>query len=1154
MTEKDARGSSSVVAAVVQQLKLLWAGGQKPDPDMLLKNAGPLSPLQTAEVLALDQWHRWRTGECISAADYLARHPAVSGDPEAALLLVYGEYLIREELGENPSKEDYAARFPQCSEGLRRQVDFHLAVERAMQTESLEVKPDDGQEMQPGAAPTRLAGAFGDFELLKELGGGAMGVVYRAKQLSVNRVVALKMIRSGTFANPSEVRRFRQEVEAVVALDHPRILPIYEVGAIGGQHYYTMRLAEGGSLASRMGEFKAPAVGTLAEARARQRSAAVLMGALARGVHHAHQRGILHRDLKPGNILLDENGEGYVADFGLARRIGVASSLTETGQVVGSPSYMAPEQARGEKDVTTQADVWGLGAILYELLSGRPPFVGATVLETLHLVQDCKLTRPTSLCGALDRDLETICLKCLERQPARRYESAAALAEELERWLRGEPILARPVGPAGRLRRWAGRNPTLAILSSVTLVLALVMLLGSATAAILLDHRAEQARRAEREANVKLFQSSLDQARANRLAGQGGQRIDSLKAIRQAVATGKALGYGPDRMLEVRNASIAALALSDLETVQEWEGYPPGSNGVAFDSRFERYARSHRDGTISLRRVADDVELARFRATAPDDLDERVILSFAAGDRLLTGWFLTRPEGPLMVWELLPAGPLLRLRVPGAQGICDVSADGRELIVGLPDSEVGVFDVASGRRIRNLPRSELAYHFAIRPGGRQVAVALNQPPAVQVRDFATGDLIREIPVPCGVHRVAWHPNEPLVAIAREDHSVTLWDADTGLSRKELHGHRWIVGPVAFDNKGDLLASYGHDATTRFWDIHTGRQLVMHSASQLVGFNAEAQLAAFVQRTRLRVAAVTRGTVCRTIATAPTWRGFIDFSADSRLLVSPGIDEICVCNVQDGRTITRFGVGEQVTSALFEPGGHGLLLMLGKGITRWPIKASGEICGLPTVVHPIPTRAPEPNQMEWWPQAGRGIVYSEKSSALRLLPLDPPGPVIDLCDSFQNPRILSSSADGRWIAGGVWGSIDGARVYDTLSRKLVLERRIGHAVVAFSPDNRWLAVSSGTSDPGGARCSILRVGSWEPVATIAVSRTSSPGHARFSADGKMLALQTTLNEVGLFETETFQELATLRAGEPSILGTVDVLLCFVVRSCTRFFAS
>ena len=291
---------------------------------------------------------------------------------------------------------------------------------------------------------------FGEYELVEEIARGGMGVVYQAKQSSLSRTVALKMILSGQLASPGDVERFHAEAEAAANLDHPHIVPIYEVGQHEGQHYFTMKFMDGGSLADRLARQQWP-VGS----RERDHWAAETIDTVAHAVHHAHQRRILHRDLKPANILFDAQNQPFVSDFGLAKRVAEDSHLTQSGLIVGTPAYMAPEQAAA-RELTTAADIYSLGAILYELVAGRPPLRGDTPMETLLLVMNQAPAAPRSLHPRLDLDLQTICLKCLEKEPARRYDSAAALADDLDRWLAGEPINARAVGNAERVCAGSG--------------------------------------------------------------------------------------------------------------------------------------------------------------------------------------------------------------------------------------------------------------------------------------------------------------------------------------------------------------------------------------------------------------------------------------------------------------------------------------------------------------------------------------------------------------------------------------------------------------------------------------------------------------------------------------------------------------------------
>lgn len=318
----------------------------------------------------------------------------------------------------------------------------------------------------PSGSPARSTEpgirVFGDYELLEEIARGGMGVVFKAWQVSLNRVVALKLILAGQLANHEEVQRFHAEAKAAARLDHPGIVPIFEIGEHQGQHYFSMGYVEGVSLAKRVAAGPLP-----------PKSAAELVRSIAVAVDYAHQNGIIHRDLKPANVLLDQSGHSKVTDFGLAKQISADAGLTATGQILGTPSYMPPEQAAGKFEVGAAADIYSLGAILYTLLTGRPPFQSASVMETLKQVMEQEPVPPRQLNGAVPLDLETITLKCLEKMPDRRYATAAHLVAELTRFINGEPILARPVSAVERGWRWCRRKPVVAGLAAAV-VTALV--------------------------------------------------------------------------------------------------------------------------------------------------------------------------------------------------------------------------------------------------------------------------------------------------------------------------------------------------------------------------------------------------------------------------------------------------------------------------------------------------------------------------------------------------------------------------------------------------------------------------------------------------------------------------------------------------------
>jgi serine/threonine-protein kinase len=375
----------------------------------------PLSLERLLDDVCLRFEAAWQAGPAPRVEDYVADMP----EPLLSALLLElmrldVEYRTRR--GDPPSAGDYASRFPQHA-GMIQRACFPGATEAVPQGVAAGSRP-----LVPG------------YEVLEELGRGGMGVVYRAWQVKAGRLVALKCILDGQLASPEDVSRFNEGARAAAGLDHANIVPIFDVGEHDGRHYFTMKLVKGSSLAEQVRLGPLPS-----------RRAAELAATVARAVHHAHQQGVIHRDLKPGNILLDEAGLPHVADFGLAKRLDGTPGLTQPGALVGTPGYMAPEQAAGRgKQPTPATDVYGLGAVLYALVTGRPPHQAESLLDTLAQTMHQPPAPPRLLNPKIDRDLETICLKCLEKDAGQRYESAAALADDLERYLRGEAIQATP--------------------------------------------------------------------------------------------------------------------------------------------------------------------------------------------------------------------------------------------------------------------------------------------------------------------------------------------------------------------------------------------------------------------------------------------------------------------------------------------------------------------------------------------------------------------------------------------------------------------------------------------------------------------------------------------------------------------------------------
>jgi serine/threonine-protein kinase len=547
----DPQVSSGEIAS--RRLQRLWQQGLPPVIWQFLAEAGSLPLADVAAVLQVDQHECWHRGQGVRAEEYLRAYPALEAEPEQVIELIYREFLLREELGQSPTPAEYLQRFPEYADRLNQQLELHRALDAASRAD----------ETRPASPPRPGWPALPGYEILGELGRGGMAVVYKARQIRLDRIVALKVLRAGDGGQAEELARFYREARAVADLRHPHIVQIHDLGEHDGCPFLSLEFIEGGSLAARIAGSPQPA-----------RQAARLVETLARAIHHAHEHGIVHRDLKPANILLGggrEEARGAaqrpdpwsgtlvpkIADFGLAKRLaanpGAATEdlPTETGVILGTPSYMAPEQARGtgssarpEQTAGPVADVYSLGAVLYELLTGRPPFRGETTMATLLQVLEEEPVPPARLQAGLQRDLEIICLKCLRKEPRQRYDSAQALADDLHRFLAGEPIHARPTPRWERAWKYVRRRPAATALVTAAMAVALSLLWGLWGSVN--DHLRQRAERA-----YEGFVAGREKAQFHRLAdlllGQPGAEPD-----RQAIEDGArealaAVGVDADR-------------------------------------------------------------------------------------------------------------------------------------------------------------------------------------------------------------------------------------------------------------------------------------------------------------------------------------------------------------------------------------------------------------------------------------------------------------------------------------------------------------------------------------------------------------------------------------------------------------------------------
>jgi eukaryotic-like serine/threonine-protein kinase len=562
VAERQAHGNSLTVDSRTDTLRGL--GSMAP----MLAGSATLSQQELVDRLCEDQVRRWRAGQRIPAESYLARNPSLQESGEFALELIYGEFLMREELGESPQLEEFHLRFPRFASRLQNQVDLHGALLTLNSTPEKQLgaaKADGDPDGPQTSGATRFIAP--GFRILGELGRGGMGSVYKVWQVRLKRVVAVKVIRADAYADSGAAARFQAEAEAAARLQHPNIVQVFEVGEHEGMAYLVLEYQAGGGLDRRL-------AGMLQDPH----DSARLIETLARAIHYAHQNGIVHRDLKPANVLLTDDGIPKISDFGLAKLLEQDDRLTQVGDILGTPSYMAPEQVRGSSDgITPATDVYALGAILYEMLTGRPPFKGTTALSTMEQVSSIEPLAPAKLHRHTPRDLNIVCLKCLQKDPRRRYASALDLADDLRRFLDRQPILARQTPTWERAWKWARRRPSAAT-ALLSVLMAIMLILGGA-----LYHNA-RLRVAVRTAQ------SAEQASRNNAKAAFEQRNLALQAFQELV-------YGVQEKLAQTPATRAVRrdlldkAIAGLEQISgSTAGLPPDlSRAVAHQKLGDMY-------------------------------------------------------------------------------------------------------------------------------------------------------------------------------------------------------------------------------------------------------------------------------------------------------------------------------------------------------------------------------------------------------------------------------------------------------------------------------------------------------------------------------------------------------------------------------------
>jgi WD40 repeat protein len=903
-------------------------------------------------------------------------------------------------------------------------------------------------------------------EILGELGRGGMGVVYKARQTHLNRTVAVKVVLSGGHASADELARFRSEAEAVARMQHPNIVQIFETGQQDGLPYFTLEYVEGGSLAHKLDGTPLPPA-----------DAAKLVETLARAVHYAHTNGVVHRDLKPANVLLAKDGTPKITDFGLAKK--EEGGLTRSGAIMGTPSYMAPEQAGGQTQrIGTATDVYALGAILYECVTGRPPFKAATDLDTILQVISDDPVPPTQLQSKTPCDLETICLKCLRKEPEKRYATAAALASDLGRWLAGEPIEARPVSRAERAAMWVKRNPLVTALLALVVLSVLAGASGFFVKYLEAQEQAAIARRKAKETEEALDDrnAALKQATAD---AEAARKAETLADERKTLAEERE--REKDNLLANSNVLLAQAAWNDNQITlarDRLDSIPPALR--MWECHYLK--RQYQGGLFALKGHAGDVVSVAF---SPDRL------------RLATG----SKDRTARVWDARTGEKLVECKghtLPVTS--VAFSPDGRRLATGSTDKTARVWDARSGEKLLEC-KGHTAYvtSVAFSPEGLRLATG-SWDRTARVWDARTGEQLLECKGHAGyVLSVAFSPDGRRLATASADHTARVWDARAGEKLLECAGHTGFVWSVAFSPDGLRLATGSFDRTARVWDTRTGEKLLEckghASIVRSVAFSPDGlRLATASDDQTARVWDARTGAMLLECKGNIGGVQSVAFSPDGLRLATASGDKLArVWDARWGEQLLECkGHTNAVQSVAFSPDGRRLATRSQDDTARvWDARTGEQLLECKGHAGYILSVAFSPDGLRL---ATRGLdntalVWDARSGEMLLECKGHTLPVVGVAFSPDGRRLATASEDNT------------ARVWDARSGEKLLECK-GHTdivtKVAFSPDGLRLAT-----------------GSWDRRARVWDLRSGQPlleckGHTdhvesvAFSPDGLRLA--------------------------------------------------
>jgi serine/threonine protein kinase/WD40 repeat protein len=1056
-----------------------------------------------------------------------------SGGGRDQLEVLADEFLSRRRQGERPTIEEYADRRPDLAEAIRDLFPTLLLVEdlgggaSGAPAGAPAANPPGIAEGAPAAAPSPDPGGLrqvGEYRILREIGRGGMGIVYEAVQESLGRRVALKVLPFHSTLGLKHLERFQQEARAAARLSHPNIVPVYGVGEHLGLHYFAMqyipgqgldrvieevrRLREGGSSASDSGI----ATGDHGSRSGRERyhrNAARIARDAALALDHAHREGVLHRDVKPSNLLLDPTGHVWLADFGLAKSTG-SDHLTGSGDFLGTFRYMAPERFQGWSD--PRSDVYALGLTLYELLALRPAFAERNRERLLRKLASEDPPPLRQIDPTISHDLETIVMKASAREPTQRYASAREAAEDLDRYLRGEPVAARRSTLLGRLKRWCVRNPALAGLLAAVLILLMVIATISPIAAV-------QLARARAAGQEKLREAYLAEARALRSSGRPGQRFGALAALAEA----SKIRPGAD----LRDEAAACVAVDDTRAVKSWADDRYAS--VWFDADLRRVALAGRGGEVVVRATEDDRGIVKFPGPGFDI--GYVAGCFHPGGRYLcvryqdAGHRLDRWN----VWDLERREATAEVEDGESTNGIDFDPRDGSIVVPARGGLLRTLEPSSGRTL-----SEHRFPFrigwpAVHPGGELVALTQASGKEVRLVERSSGLEIHAFRHPEQPSHAAWHPRGRFLAVSCLDFRVYLWDALSGALRWSVPAHEAEAVQVCFPPGGEVLLSAGWEDKLHFWDAWTGRSLFV-LPGKWGTFSADGRSLAILWKSGYEKRELSPPRDCFTLygheqRLAKQPRGVV-LAPGGRLAATWGDDGVRLWDLTEREAIGHLPV-ELTTCARFDQAGAYLLTGGQGGLHRWPIRSRAGpggkrmIFGPPEVMNSMRVRAAACGD------SGRRVAALCSKGHVHVLP----GEGADQGRSFDAPGLeyVAFSADGRWIAGSS-KSLDRSLLYRAADGKLERELDAPFGLVQFDPRDRYLVVGTPTA------YHFLGTEDWKPLRQIPRSaRLPFPAPIAFDPGGSVMAIAQSDSRIWLLEVGSGDRLLELEANDPHTLN-------------------